>query len=95
MPNVKTFLTLQILPRLGIELLLVFIFSTFLVLLTLQDVSFGKIVSTLALFAAASFRLMPSINRIITSQQILRYHVPSVEEIFQEIKHNYYAQTDR
>ena len=92
---VKKFLTLQILPRLGIELLLVFIFSTFLVLLTLQDVSFGKIVSTLALFAAASFRLMPSINRIITSQQILRYHVPSVEEIFQEIKHNYYAQTDR
>tara|TARA_B110000037_G_C17125350_1_gene507793 strand:+ start:2783 stop:4516 length:1734 start_codon:yes stop_codon:yes gene_type:complete len=92
---VKKFLTLQILPRLGIELLLVFIFSTFLVLLTFQDVSFSKIVSTLALFAAASFRLMPSINRVITSQQILRYHVPSVEEIFQEIKHNYYVQTDR
>ena len=92
---VKKFLTLQILPRLGIELLLVLIFSIFLVLLTLQDVPFNKVVSTLALFAVASFRLMPSINRVITSQQVLRYHVPSVEEIFKEIQHNYYAQSDK
>ncbi len=83
---VKKFLTLQTLPRLGIELVLIFVFSFFLIIFTLQEVPFNKIVSLLALFAAASFRLLPSINRVVISQQVLRYHIPSVEEIYKEIK---------
>ena len=43
----------------------------------------------LALFAAASFRLLPSINRVVISQQVLRYHIPSVEEIYREIKQEF------
>jgi ABC-type multidrug transport system fused ATPase/permease subunit len=86
---VKKFLTLQTLPRLGIELVLISVFSFFLIIFTLQEMPFSKITSLLALFAAASFRLMPSINRIVMSQQVLRYHVPSVEEIYREIKHEF------
>ena len=81
------FLTLQTLPRLGIELVLIFIF-TFLIIFTLQDMPFNKIVSLLALFAAASFRLLPSINRVVISQQVLRYHIPSVEEIYMKLNMN-------
>lgn len=86
---VKKFLTLQTLPRLGIELVLIFVFSLFLIIFTLQDMPFNKIVSLLALFAAASFRLLPSINRVVISQQVLRYHIPSVEEIYKEIKYEF------
>ena len=50
---------------------------------------FNKIVSLLALFAAASFRLLPSINKVVISQQVLRYHIPSVEEIYREIKQEF------
>ena len=50
---------------------------------------FNNIVSLLALFAAASFRLLPSINRVVMSQQVLRYHIPSVEEIYKEIKYEF------
>jgi ABC-type multidrug transport system fused ATPase/permease subunit len=86
---IKKFLTLQILPRLGIELVLIFVFSIFLIIFTQKEIPFNKIVSLLALFAAASFRLLPSINRVVISQQVLRYHIPSVEEIYREIKEEF------
>ena len=86
---IKKFLTLQILPRLGIELVLIFVFSIFLIIFTQKEIPFNKIVSLLALFAAASFRLLPSINRVVISQQVLRYHIPSVEEIYREIKQEF------
>ena len=49
---------------------------------------FNPWVSFFALFAAASFRLLPSINRVVISQQVLRYHIPSVEEIYMKLNMN-------
>ncbi len=86
---IKKFLTFQILPRLSFELLLIFLISVLLVVFSFQGLNFSKVITSLALIAAASFRIIPSINRVVTAQQTLRYNIPSVEEIYKEIKLNH------
>ncbi len=66
--------TLQQLPRLWLELLAV----SGLALLVLSDAGTGPCAAkpcclTLGLFAAAAFRLMPSVNRLLAAVQSLRY----------------------
>ena len=86
--SLKKNLTFQILPRLTIELVLIYFLGLLLVLLTSKGNDFEQTIITLGLFAAASFRLLPSLNKIINSQQTLRYQVPSVNEIYREINNN-------
>lgn len=78
--------TLQQLPRLWLELLAV----TGLVILVLTMIGHGlemaSIVPTLALFAAAAFRLMPSVNRVLTAMQTLRYGLPVIDTLYEELK---------
>jgi ABC-type multidrug transport system fused ATPase/permease subunit len=85
---IKKFLTFQILPRLSFELLLIFLISVLLVVFSFQGLNFTKMITSLALIAAASFRIIPSVNRVVTAQQTLRYNIPSVDEIYKEIKSN-------
>jgi ABC-type multidrug transport system fused ATPase/permease subunit len=86
--SLKKNLTFQILPRLTIELVLIYFLGLLLVLLTSRGNDFEQTIITLGLFAAASFRLLPSLNKIINSQQTLRYQVPSVNEIYRELNNN-------
>jgi len=78
-------LTLQQLPRLWLEVLAV----SGLVLLVLSMLSLGRpldaLLPTLALFAAAAFRLMPSINRILNAAQSLRFAQPVINTLHLEL----------
>jgi ABC-type multidrug transport system fused ATPase/permease subunit len=78
--------TLSQLPRLFIELLSI----ALLVLVVLSMIAFDRdvksILPTLALFAAAAFRLMPSFNRILANIHTVQYALPSVESIYDECK---------
>lgn len=78
--------TLQQLPRLWLELLAV----SGLVILVLSMISHGRdmtsIVPTLALFAAAAFKLMPSVNRVLSAMQTLRYGLPVINTLNDELK---------
>ena len=86
--SLRKFFTFGVLPRLIIELVLVFFLGALLILLTLKNNNLEKNIVTLGLFAAASFRLLPSLNKIISSLQTLRYQVPSVNEIYRELNNN-------
>lgn len=78
--------TLQSYPRLMLELLAV-VGLAVLVLSMLRDArNMDAIVPTVALFAAAAFRLMPSINRILNSVQTIRYSLPVVATLTREIQ---------
>ena len=60
----------QLLPRYSLEL--VFVFSLFVILFFLiGDKPNTNMIPILALFAAAAFRLMPSVNRIVNNFQKL------------------------
>ena len=76
---------MQQLPRLWLELLTISALAVLLISMTMQDKSMLEIFPTLALFAAVSFRLMPSAYRIISSIQQLRFGLPVVEMLHKEL----------
>jgi ABC-type multidrug transport system fused ATPase/permease subunit len=78
--------TLQMLPRLWLELLAVVGLATLVIAMLLQGRGFATIVPTLGLFAAAAFRLMPSVNRTLGALQGLRYNLPAVNTLYDELK---------
>jgi ATP-binding cassette, subfamily B, bacterial PglK len=77
--------TLQLLPRLWLELLAVVGLATLVIAMLAQGRDVASIVPTLGLFAAAAFRLMPSVNRILAAVQSLRYSAPVVNTLHYEI----------
>jgi len=77
---------LQHLPRLWLELLIVLGLSALVLIMLAQGRAFDVILPVLGLFGAAAFRLMPSINRIITSAQTMRFGLPVINVLHDEIK---------
>ena len=58
-----------------------------IIVLILQGGSSSNILSTLALFAVAAFRLMPATNRILGSTINLKLSIPSID-VFMTIFRN-------
>jgi ABC-type multidrug transport system fused ATPase/permease subunit len=78
--------TLQNFPRLMFELLAVFGIAIVVTSMLNQERDMSNIVPTLGLFAAAAFRLMPSLNRVLSALQTLRYSLPVVNTLYEEIQ---------
>jgi ATP-binding cassette, subfamily B, bacterial PglK len=77
--------TVQQLPRLLLELLAITGIALISFTLLAQNKDSANIAGILALFAASAFRLMPSINRILTAAQTMRYAGAVTETIHSEI----------
>jgi ABC-type multidrug transport system fused ATPase/permease subunit len=65
--------TLQLLPRLWLELLTSFGVASLIFVMKFQGTSPVEMVPVLAVFAAVAFRLIPSANRLMSSLQSLRF----------------------
>ena len=78
--------TLQLLPRLWIELLAVTGLATLIITMLMQEQAAASIVPTLGLFAAAAFRLMPSAYRVLGAVQNLPYGMPVIKMLREELK---------
>lgn len=78
--------TLQLLPRLWLEVLAVCGLAILVISMLAQGRALDVVLPTLGMFAAAAFRLMPSVNRILSSIQALRYGLSSIETAYSEIK---------
>ena len=76
--------TLIALPRLWLELLAIIALATLVITMIIQGHNIARIVPVLGLFTASSFRLMPSINKMLTSVQTLRYTLPVVNILYEE-----------
>lgn len=60
---------------------------TVVVALTLSgDIGGGPMLAPLAMFAAAAFRMVPAVNRIMYNVNVLRHYRPSVTEMLQELR---------
>ena len=68
-------------PRLSIEFIAVFLIVFFMVYNVQSSTNFTEFFPKLALFAAAAFRLLPSMNRLVNNLQTLRYASPAVNKI--------------
>jgi ABC-type multidrug transport system fused ATPase/permease subunit len=79
-------ITLQQLPRLWLELLAVSGMALLIVSMLAQGREMSHIVPTLGLFAIAAFRLMPSMTRILGAVQALRFGLPVINTLREELK---------
>ncbi len=76
---------LEQVPRLFIETLMVCIVLITMLIIVFQDTNTTQLVSTMALFAMAAFRLMPSITRIIALITVIRYSKPGLSIIYEDL----------
>jgi ATP-binding cassette, subfamily B, bacterial PglK len=77
---------LQQLPRLWLELLAVLGLVALVLVIVAQGKPLAAIVPTLAVFAVAAFRLMPSVSRILGSLQTVRYSAAVVKTLDAEFR---------
>lgn len=74
------------LPRLWLELLAVAGMALLVLCMLVQGRDMARIVPLLALFSVAAFRLIPSINRILSAMSLLRFSLPIINTLHEELK---------
>ncbi|MGE8204575.1 ABC transporter ATP-binding protein [Heyndrickxia sp. NPDC080065] len=72
-------------PRLFIETLLVSVVLITMLIIVFQGMSTTHLVSTMALFAMAAFRLMPSITRVVALITTIRYSQPALSVVYRDL----------
>lgn len=82
----KYFNFLQQVPRLFIETMVVSIVLLMIILLLSRGMSALAIITQIAVFAMASFRLMPSMNRMQVALSAMIYYKPSLDIIYKDLK---------
>ena len=76
--------TVSQLPRFYLELVTVIALVFFIVFMIYIGQSKLVMISTIGVFVAATFRMIPSVNRVIGSLQTIKYYKSSVDLIYQE-----------
>lgn len=75
---------LQEVPRFWFEMIIVLGITIMIILMSMQNRQFSDILSILGVFGVAAFRILPSINRILTSVQSFRYSLPVLDALYKE-----------
>lgn len=83
--NSRYLLMLNQVPRLFIETILVATLLVTILIIIFQGSDTTKLISTLALFAMASFRLMPSISRIMNLVSTIQYYQSSLGVVYEDL----------
>jgi ABC-type multidrug transport system fused ATPase/permease subunit len=81
--NIK-YATLQHVPRLWFEVVGVIGMVLLIVSLVYQGRPLEAIIPTLAIFVAAAFRIIPSLNRMVAAVQTIKYAEPSINRLHAE-----------
>ncbi len=76
-------------PRFWLELLVVVSLTLLVMILLNQGKNMASLVPTLGLFVASAFRLLPSISRVLTAIQSMRYGLPVIEVLHDELSLKY------
>lgn len=76
---------LEQVPRLFIETLLVSVVLITMLIIVFQDRSTSELISTMALFAMAAFRLMPSITRVVSLITTIKYSQPALSVVYNDL----------
>ena len=79
-------LTLRQVPRYYLELLSVFSLIFFIFIMLIQNKNVEGVIVTLGVFVAATFRILPSINRILGSLQNIKFYKSSIDLLYEEFE---------
>ena len=80
--------TLSQIPRYYLEIITIAAIVVFISINLIQSKTIESIIVTLGVFVAAILRILPSVNRILTSLQQIKYYQSSVEVIYSELSEN-------
>lgn len=80
--------TVQQLPRLWLELLAGAGLALLVLIMIAQGKPLDALLPSIGVFAVAAFRLMPSLGRIMGSLQSIRYSVPVIDTLYDELNVN-------
>ncbi len=78
--------TLNQMPRLWLEFLAVVGLAVLVATMMLQGRQPDNVLPTLGLFAAVAFRMMPSVNKLVSALQSLRFGGATVDNIYAELQ---------
>lgn len=78
--------TAQIMPRFFIESIAVFMLITIILIMNLTGYVIQNILPTIGVYALAAFRIIPTVNRLMQSIQMLQYGLDSAETLINKIK---------
>jgi ABC-type multidrug transport system fused ATPase/permease subunit len=84
---IANYRTILDIPKLSLELIVVVLFSTFLIYLNGKNFPSVEIVSYVSVYAVCFIRLMPVVNRVLFNLQELRYGKDSLDKLL-AIKNN-------
>jgi len=78
--------TISQIPRFYLELISIIGLVSFIILLLFQGKDATSLITVLGVFVAATFRMIPSLNRIIAATQTMKYYRSSLDIVYLEIK---------
>jgi len=73
-------------PRVWLEFLTIMSITVMILVLVFFENNFTSMIPVIGLFIAAAFKIIPSINRIISSFQIFAFSIPAINIVFDELK---------
>jgi len=81
--------TLQGMPKIFFELLTVLALSALILSLYFSNTASADIISILGIFAMSAFKLLPSISRLVSNIQALRFGIPVIDIIEKELENEF------
>ncbi|MFA5774601.1 MAG: ABC transporter ATP-binding protein, partial [Ilumatobacteraceae bacterium] len=75
----------QALPRFGLEILTIMGLGVLVITMVGSNQELTDILPVLGLFAAAAFRLLPAVNRVINNLQIMNVSRPVLEDLYSDL----------
>lgn len=82
----KIYRFLQVAPRPVMEAASITAMMSIVVLKLINGTSSAYFVTTIAVFAVAAFRLLPSVNRIANSLSVIMFNLPAFDAVYDELK---------
>ena len=76
----------QGMPKLLFELIGIFLITLSLLIFNYYEKTTIEIAQMLSVYIAASFRILPSINKIVQSLQMMKLNYPSMDTLYNEMK---------
>lgn len=82
----KMYRLLHIVPRPVMEMVCVSALLGIIVLKLLNGTQSAYFISTVSVFAVAAFRLLPSINRIVSNYGVVMFNIPAFDAVYHDLK---------
>ena len=80
------FTTINLVPRYYLEFMSIFALASFITMMLLQGRPLTSLITIVGVFVAAIFRMLPSVNKIISSFQVIKYKKYALDVLLKEFK---------